>query len=191
MKALILNGAERDDNTLNLALETMVAELKGFGWEVSHMPLREMEIADCLGCFRGWTETPGVCIIDDAARDVARTMIQSDLLVFLTPVVFGGYSPELKKTLDRSISNLSPFFVTVNGEVHHKLRYEKMPILLVVGVQPNHDEESEQIFKTMAERNARNMYPPAHACAVVRGDQEPEQIEAEVKALFDKVGVRK
>lgn len=72
------------------------------GWEVEPFILHDMEIHH-WGCFGCWVQTPGVCVIDDAGRDVARAVIQSDLAVFLIPVTFGGYSSELKKAVDRLI----------------------------------------------------------------------------------------
>jgi multimeric flavodoxin WrbA len=189
MKALILNGAEKGDETLSAVHEIIAAELKGVGWEVDSFILHETKIADCLGYFRGWIKTPGVCIIDDAARDVARAVVRSDLLIFLTPVTFGGYSSELKKALDRSISIISPFFIRIDGEVHHEPRYERYPSIVGVGVLPHPDEESEQIFKTLVGRNAINFHAPAHAGGVVLSSQGTAEMRGEIKALFGTVGV--
>lgn len=84
-----------------------------------HFPLREMKLAHCLGCFNCWVKTPGMCVEADAGRDIAKAVIRSDVAVLLTPVTFGGYSPELKKTFDRFIQLISPFFQMDHGEVHH------------------------------------------------------------------------
>jgi multimeric flavodoxin WrbA len=53
-----------------------------------------------FGC---WVKAPGECVIDDGARSAAKKLVPSDLAVFLSPIVFGGYSYELKKVLDRQI----------------------------------------------------------------------------------------
>jgi AraC-like DNA-binding protein len=42
----------------------------------------------------------GVCVIDDFGLEAARMAVQSDVLIFLSPVTSGGYSSELKKAVD-------------------------------------------------------------------------------------------
>ncbi|MFZ3171799.1 MAG: hypothetical protein WA118_07460 [Carboxydocellales bacterium] len=37
-----------------------------------------------------WLKAPGICIIDDAGRNIAQAVIGSDLLVILSPVTFWG-----------------------------------------------------------------------------------------------------
>ena len=86
-----------------------------------------MEIRPCIGCFGCWVQTPGECLIDDAARQIAPAIIGSDLVIYLTPVTFGGYSSELKKALDRCICLILPFFTKIDGEMHHKPRYDRYP----------------------------------------------------------------
>jgi hypothetical protein len=95
--------------------------------------LRDLEIAFCVGCFGCWERNPGECLVDDAARDLARAMIQSELVVYLTPVTFGGYSSQLKKAVDRVICLLHPHFTKVHNETHHIARCARYPRLLGVG----------------------------------------------------------
>ncbi len=94
-------------------------------------------------------------------------MIESDLTIYLTPVTFGGYSSELKGALDRCICIVSPFFTTIGGETHHRVRYEHYPAVVAFGVLPGPDPEQEQIFKALVARNALNLHAPFHAAHVV------------------------
>ena len=144
-----------------------------------------MQIAPCLGCFGCWQRTPGVCVIDDAGREVARLAARCDLLVFFTRITFGGYSSELKKAVDRLIPNISPFFTRVGGEVHHRLRYAGAPRLLAVGLAAGPDEEAEGIFRELVERNAINGRNPAHAAAIVYDGRPPDAIGAALDAMED------
>ena len=190
MKALVLNGVGKDAQHLDRIGEPIVQELRLRQWEVENLILRDIEIAPCMGCFGCWVQTPGVCLIDDNARDVTRKMVGSDLVVYFTPITFGGYSSELKKALDRSISLISPFFTRINGEVHHQKRYGYAPKLLGVGVLPHPDEESERIFKTLIGRNAINMHNPAHAACVVYEDQSDPEIHGIIRAALGELGVK-
>lgn len=134
MQALVLDGTGEDAAAAPSVRRALLGELERRGWRAEALTLRQMEIAPCTGCFGCWVRTPGICVIDDAGRDVARGAVQCELLVLFTRVTFGGYSSELKKAVDRVIPNLSPFFRKVRGEVHHKPRYARCPRILVVGL---------------------------------------------------------
>jgi multimeric flavodoxin WrbA len=130
-----------------------------------------------------------MCVIDDDGRKVAKKIIQSDLLVFLTPVTFGGYSSELKKAVDRMVCpSLLPFFIRIGGEVHHPSRYEKTPILVVLGVLPSQEPESEELFETLVARNAINMHTHGHS-GIVYSTDAFALIQKKVDSLLDQAGV--
>ena len=113
MKALILDGSLRGDDATVAVGDLLVRTLREADCAAERRSLRDLDVAPCRACLDSWTLTPGVCTTDDAARGVARDMVGADLLVLLTPVTFGGYSSALKKVLDRSIGNISPFFTTI------------------------------------------------------------------------------
>ncbi len=182
MQALILDGRSGEDGRSVAVHDSLVRLLAEAGLEVESMALREMEIRHCVGCFGCWDHTPGECLIDDPARDVARAFIASDLVVLLTPVTFGGYSSDLKKALDRIICLVSPEFLRIDGEIHHKPRYASYPRLLAVGLQPTRDEDSATIFSDLLERNAINFHTPAHAAVVLDLAQPAESAERSLRS---------
>ncbi len=189
MNGVILNGATASDAEAKLADEILTDELTALGWRVTSFQLRDMKIAYCAGCFECWVKTPGVCIIDDDGRKIAQAMVQSDLTVFLTPVTFGGYSSILKKASDRFIGLLSPSFAKVNGEIHHKKRYDRYPRLLGVGLLDHPDEPSTRLFRTLVHRNAINMYSPADAGGVILRTQEETDMRQNLQAMLAQVEV--
>jgi multimeric flavodoxin WrbA len=134
VRALILNGANALRDMAGLADAVLVSLLTARGCEVTRHDLAALEIPECKGDFGCWTVTPGVCVQPGAHREIARELIQSDLVVWLTPVTFGGYSSILKRLLDHCIPLVSPHFAKVDGETHHEPRYERFPSLLVVGL---------------------------------------------------------
>ena len=183
MKAVILNGSNNDKNLLNKVEEITVKELRKNNWEVKNFELRNKNIATCTGCFRCWIKTPGQCIINDEGREITKTVARSDLLILLSPITFGGYSYNLKKIIDRLIPNLLPFFTKINGEIHHKYRYEKSPKLLAIGYLPKHDEESEKIFKMLLSRNALNMNSPANYTEIITSNESNFNADKFIKIL--------
>ena len=167
MRAVILDGAFAGDETSAAVDADLVSALAGRGWEVERLVLRDLTIAYCKGCFGCWVKTPGVCPTRDDAGAVTRSFIRSDLAVLVTPVVFGGYSSELKKALDRSAGIVLPFFTRLHGEVHHKPRYQRYPALLAIGVVDRPDQIEERVFAGLVGRNAINFHAPAHRVVFV------------------------
>ena len=184
-----MNGSRTEDDTLNLLSEIIASEVERFDYQVDNIELRDKKIGSCTGCFGCWVRTPGICLIDDDGRKVTEKTIQSNLLVYLTPVTFGGYSSELKKAVDRmACSKLLPFLKKTGGEVHHPLRYKSTPTLVVFGVLPSPEPESEELFETLVARNAINMHTHAHSSIVYSTDTF-DVIQKKVDALLDKAGV--
>ena len=113
-------------------------------------------IADCTGCFRCWTKTPGECAIKDDAPAITALMATSDRIVFFCPVVFGGFHPDLKRAIERSISLLLPFMRVYKGEMHHNVRYGKKYQLCGVGILDREDPEGAASFRKRIERLSLN-----------------------------------
>lgn len=191
MKALIFDGSKKEDSRLKNAYEAIEAQLKFLGWEINLFKLREVEIADCLGCFFCWTKTPGKCVINDAGKNMAKIVFGSDLLVFLTPVTFGGYSSCLKKAIDRLVAAILSSWVRIEGEFHHKLRFKKSPKLIVLGSLANPDENSQRLFRALVRRNAINLQSPASAGIVLSNPENNENLKVEVKNTLIKLGIMK
>lgn len=188
MQTVILNGARSGDLKVDEVCDVLASSLQGRS-QVDTFKLRDIQIADCLGCFGCWVKTPGECVIDDAERGIAKKLALADLKVYVTPIVFGGYSYELKKALDRQIGNILPFFTKVDGEIHHAKRYDKNGSLVAVGVLPQPDVESETIFKTLVERNAINMRAQPCATGIIYLTDSAEQVTAKVNGLLVEVGL--
>ena len=171
MKALILDGSQPHDTRASQISHVLADELRGRGWDKENILLREQKIGNCAGDFFCWVRNPGVCNVNDDNRDIAAKIVGSELLVYLTPVTFGGYSSALKRMVDHQIQNILPFFANVNGEIHHQKRYKKYPKLLVIGWMDTPDAQAEAVFRHLVRRNAINMHAHTSACGVVIGDQ--------------------
>jgi len=186
MKALILDGSPPDDATEDAMRELLCEVLRAKGWEIETKRVAAMRVAPCRGCFNCWLKTPGECAIADDGREVARAVAGCDVLVFLSPVTFGGYSSRLKLAVDRLIPTVSPLFQKVHGEMHHKRRCPAHRFL-ALGWQDEPDADGAAVFSRLAARNAINMHAPASGSAVLHGGQSPEERRAQVVRLVEKV----
>jgi multimeric flavodoxin WrbA len=160
MKVLILDGSIEKTSFSERALEVLHEVFDRLAIASEIITLREKKISYCRGCFGCWVKTPGVCVIHDDALDISRRMIQSDLVVYLTPILFGGYSHLLKAQLDRSIGLVLPYFGKFHGEVHHKKRYDTYASILGIGLQEETNQVQADLFAEHISRNSRNLHCP-------------------------------
>lgn len=146
MKICVLNGnAEHGELDTYLARSSSVAEEMGHSVKV--LQLRDMDIKYCIGCFGCWIKTPGECVAKDDSADVCRTVVHSDLVVCASTVKMGHVSALLKKTLDKLIPLVLPYFKVVKGEIHHPQRYEQTRDLAVLLQKDGADEEDLEIIE--------------------------------------------
>ena len=146
-----------------------------------------LSIKPCQGCFHCWTKTPGSCILKDDGNKVAHEYINSDTIIFLSRITFGGYQSELKYAIDRLIPLILPFFRQYHGETHHKKRYQTYPNLISIGLLKEHDEKKEQLFSQLLKRNTLN-FCPDHTALCIITEQEQNIKEKLTKAIEQGTG---
>lgn len=184
MNVLILDGCMAEQPAAAWLAESCCER----GWSAEVLALRKLNIAPCTGCFGCWLRTPGICQLADDGREVLRNIVQSDAVLLLTPVTFGGYSALLKRALDRIIPMISPFFTTIAGETHHRRRYARQPRFGVLGLTVDDDTEESQTFRTLAMRNAINWHEPRPAVAVLHAKAGAAELRAALQATCAAAG---
>ena len=105
MNILILDGNPAESRkTFNTYIKKLTADLAEEKHGVKTLTLRDMEIKFCTGCWScWWGPTPGECVFKDDSHTVCREYINSDLVIFTSPVIMGFTSALLKKTQDKLI----------------------------------------------------------------------------------------
>ena len=185
MKAILLNGSPADDPTGERLRQVLTGELTARGWQVEHVLLRERKIGACAGDFFCWVRSPGICNVADDNRTLAAAVIASDLMVYLTPVTFGGYSSELKRIVDHQIQNIVPFFARVAGETHHQKRYRRYPDFLAIGWTERDDPQEQAVFRHLVARNAVNYYARTAVAGLVRTGQPDDELRRAARGWLD------
>ena len=181
MKTLILDGSENGDPQAAKVQDALLAHLA----QAETIVLREHTIGNCAGDFFCWVRSPGMCNTNDDNRVIAAKIAQSDLLVYLTPVTFGGYSAELKRMVDHEIQNILPYFTTIAGQTHHKKRYARYPDLLAIGWMPAPDPQAEAIFHSLVEHNALNMHAQRSHAVVISGEKSEAELATQASTWLE------
>ncbi len=105
----------------------------------------------CKGCFGCWLKTPGECVMHDGSEHIGSIMLQSKEVWIFSKILYGGFSVEIKRVLDRCIPGILPFFTWRHHRMHHCPRYPNRPVFHVVFYHADTATEKE---KLLAEKNA-------------------------------------
>lgn len=188
MRVLILDGFKDDTAYLDKIYKNIEATFH-IDDKIERIKLSEKSINLCIGCFGCWLKKPGKCLIKDDSEEIVRKIINSDIIVYFTPVIFGGYSSDLKKVLDRSICLVSPFFMKIKGEMHHKKRYDRYPSIIGIGIMDRHDREQEDNFKNLIYRNSLNFHSPYQCSEIIFKDDTEDIIKKKMSVLVSGIEV--
>jgi multimeric flavodoxin WrbA len=183
---VLLDGTGIGDDELTTAFSVLTDVLDQHDCKVKHVPLRDIKMAHCIGCFGCWVKTPGVCVHPDPGREIIQTVMQSEEVIFFTPVTYGGYSSILKIIVDRFIPLILPFFGKYHGETHHTLRYSKYPRLVGIGIQRHDSIQEANLFKTLVGRNAINFHASSFSSGVFNVDDDREVLEQGMKQVLSR-----
>lgn len=111
------------------------------------------DLRPCIGCFYCWTKNPTNCIHSDDGN-IQELISKSDELIIISKNTYGGLSIPIKRTLDRSISFILPYFEKRNKLTRHKKRYDKELKIsgYIYNVNTNKEKETlTNIFNSMSE----------------------------------------
>lgn len=189
MSILILNGSGGEQFIDKDIVSVISTYANNRSKEIKIYNISEHNIAECKGCFLCWVKTPGQCVIIDDMDKISRDLINSDLVIYISPIFCGSYSYLVKKVLDRSIPNISPFFEMVQGEIHHQKRYEKYPDIIYIGISNNESDNSLELFKKLTQRNSINMHNETSNCLIINQNAGSNQVQADISSFLNNYGV--
>lgn len=101
MKVLsLLASPHRNGNTATI-LNSLLKGIKENGMKVNEVFLQGLNISSCRACDFCHNSPEGKCIICDDMQDVYLRLLDSDLIIFATPVYWWNMSAQLKIVMDR------------------------------------------------------------------------------------------
>jgi multimeric flavodoxin WrbA len=115
MQICILNGSPRlHGNTAEL-LKPFVEELKQSDAKLDNYTIVRMNVASCKWCYhcQDVQDSYG-CYQQDDMHEIAKSIMESDLIVLATPIYIWFCTPELKCVLDR-FYGLAKYYRSAKG----------------------------------------------------------------------------
>ena len=122
MKILILCGSPHKNGTTNALAEAFVSGIDRTKHTVETVQLSQKNIAPCLGC-EYCRKNNGACVRKDDMEALIPSILEADLIVFVSPIYYFGFNAQLKAVIDR--------FYAVNAVLRSQT--DKKAILLTAG----------------------------------------------------------
>ena len=110
MKIIILQGSPNIEGSTNLLVESFSKGARENGHEIKRIDVANLEINPCIGCIACGYE--GTCVQDDDNEMIKNEILNSDMIVFTTPLYYYGMTAQLKTVIDR--------FCSYNSSLHNK-----------------------------------------------------------------------
>lgn len=102
MKILLVQGSPHKQGSSNMLAEQFMEGAKAAGHTVSVFDAAHANIHPCNGC--GACGMAGDCVQHDDMEKARKSILGSDMLVFVTPIYYFGMSAQLKMFIDRFYS---------------------------------------------------------------------------------------
>lgn len=102
MRITMLQGSPNPKGSTAILTEAFAQGARGNGHDVDIIEVDHANIHPCTGCVAcGYG---GSCVQHDGFGDIRERILESDLLVFATPLYYYGMSAQLKACIDRFCS---------------------------------------------------------------------------------------
>jgi multimeric flavodoxin WrbA len=104
MKVITILGSPKKKGKTAQALDLLEGNLIAKGHEVERIHVTDYQINGCIGCFSCFRtkEEPG-CVQKDDAMLVFERMMQSDVIVYASPIYSFDFTAQIKPLIDRHL----------------------------------------------------------------------------------------
>ena len=158
LKILVLNGSPRKNGNTSYLVEALRSLVIDNGHEVEVLHLNDYDIKPCQGCFWCYKGFPLKCVQDDIMNTLYPTVLDSDVLVFASPIYWFNYSAQLKLFIDR--------LVALHVKGGHALNGRKFASIFVYG---DSDSEGSGVYTAIQSMDQMIRYFRGVNLGVVHG----------------------
>jgi len=102
MKIVVITGSPHRHGTSALLADEFIRGAEEAGHSVTSFDAAFMKIGACLGCDKCMMSGP--CCQKDDMEQIINAILQTDMIVFATPLYYYGMSTQLKAVIDRFYS---------------------------------------------------------------------------------------
>lgn len=116
MKTCILMASPRKEGNTAALMKVFCSELKRMNEEFTYHYLYDMEIDGCIACRRCQQDWSGFnCFRNDDMQQIAEDILDSDIILFATPIYSWYCTPPLKAVMDRLVYGMNKYYGETKG----------------------------------------------------------------------------
>ncbi|GAK36599.1 MULTISPECIES: flavodoxin family protein [Bacteroides] len=115
-RIVVITSSPHKDGNSNKLAEAFIKGATSAGHQVSRFDASSKEIKPCIGCNNCFSKEDCACISKDDFNEAATLIMQSDMVVFATPVYWYTYPAKMKAVIDKFYS----FLMTDRPETKNK-----------------------------------------------------------------------
>jgi len=162
MKILVINGSPKGERSDTMHVTR--AFIEGMGETYDVIDSMQVDVKPCLGCYACWTKTPGKCVQKDDMAGILERLLESDLVIWSTPLYCYSVPSNIKALYDRLIPlGTKKQLVDDEGGTYHPGRQEiTTNIMLICGCGfPNRENNTEAMsfqFDRMFSRDCPRIF---------------------------------
>ena len=144
-KIIAFNGSARKNGNTSHLLHSFIEELNDTEAKTQSFYAHEINLDYCTGCLR-CNLIKRCSIRGDDWDSISREILDSDILVFATPVYFHHVTGQLKKLIDRfrSFVHVS---ITETGLKHTPHTFWKKDFVLLLTLGSSSDEDAQPVIE--------------------------------------------
>ena len=169
MKVVILDATQNHKADTYRA-EKIICELKKKDIDTTVVNIGALNMLPCFGCEGCLRKTPGRCIMKDDTEKFMAPIANSNCMIGITDVRYGGYSSQYKIVVDKFALLGSPYYGMKNGKLLHRKRYPNLRAYYVIGLGKELPEDEANNFRLLVKRNAMNMNIDQYGCFITDGE---------------------
>ncbi len=130
-KVLGISASPRAGGNSDLLLREALAGAEEAGARTAYLALRELEIGPCTECEACYST--GYCPVQDDFPAVLRSMLDTDRLIFATPIFFMGVAAQAKALIDRCQCMWATKYLLGRDVVDEAARSRRRGMVIAVG----------------------------------------------------------
>lgn len=121
--------------------------------QVDYISLEQVEIKPCVSCGACTYKTYRKCIVHDDGDWIYPKVVESEVLIFVTPITFGSYSFKIKRVFDKFGLIMDEHYFMENGEIVKGGKKGGKFKFFAIGINENCIEEEIKAFKSLVNEN--------------------------------------
>lgn len=110
MEIVILTGSPHKNGTSNTLVKEFIRGASEKGHNIKRFDTAFLDIHPCIACEHCGVN--GNCVFNDDMPKILDAILESDMIVFASPIYYFGYSAQIKSAMDR--------FYSINSRIKSK-----------------------------------------------------------------------